>query len=59
MGKPIVQSREEIDYAIERIQVLLPLADSALAPEVVQKTANITKTIIKEPVRTHIIKIYS
>jgi acyl-CoA reductase-like NAD-dependent aldehyde dehydrogenase len=46
MGKPIVQSREEIDYAIERTEVLMDLAENALKPELVSKVGNITKTVI-------------
>lgn len=38
MGKPIVQSREEVDCAIERSEVLMDLADEALRPELVSKT---------------------
>jgi len=51
MGKPIVQSREEIDCAIERMRALMDLAEDALKPEVVYKSDNITKTIIREAVR--------
>lgn len=36
MGKPITQSREEVDYSCERIEALLGLADETLAPEIVQ-----------------------
>lgn len=54
MGKPIVQSREEVDCAIERSEVLMDLADEALRPELVSKTWNITKTVIREPVRSRI-----
>ena len=50
MGKPIVQSREEVEYAIERTNILIDLADEALAPEVISKNGNITKTVIREPV---------
>ena len=50
MGKPIVQSREEVDYSVERMEVLINIADQALAPEIVQQTANITKKVIREPV---------
>ena len=50
MGKPIVQSREEVDYSVERMEVLMNMADHALAPEIVQQTANITKKVIREPV---------
>ena len=50
MGKPIVQSREEVDYSVERMEVLISIADQALAPEIVQQTANITKKVIREPV---------
>ena len=50
MGKPIVQSREEVDYAIERTQILKDLAEDALKPEILSKTSNITKTVIREPV---------
>ena len=50
MGKPITQSREEVDYSVERMEVLINIADQALAPEVVQQTANITKKVIREPV---------
>jgi succinate-semialdehyde dehydrogenase / glutarate-semialdehyde dehydrogenase len=50
MGKPIVQSREEVDYSVERMEALLDIAESALAPELVSKTANITKQVIREPV---------
>jgi hypothetical protein len=51
MGKPIVQSREEVEYSIERTNILIDLADEALAPEVISKTENITKTVIREPVK--------
>jgi acyl-CoA reductase-like NAD-dependent aldehyde dehydrogenase len=54
MGKPIVQSREEIDYAIERTEVLMELAEEALRPEMVSKTSNITKSVIREPVSRNI-----
>jgi hypothetical protein len=50
MGKPITQSREEVDYSVERMEVLINIADQALAPEIVQQTANITKKVIREPV---------
>jgi acyl-CoA reductase-like NAD-dependent aldehyde dehydrogenase len=50
MGKPIVQSREEVDYSVERMEVLINIAEQALAPEIVQQTANITKKVIREPV---------
>ena len=33
MGKPIVESREEMDYAIERCKAILSLADEALKEE--------------------------
>jgi len=33
------------------MQVLIDMAESALAPEIVQQTANITKKVIREPVR--------
>ncbi len=36
MGKPISQSREEVDYSCERIDALIGLADETLAPEIVQ-----------------------
>lgn len=35
MGKPITQSREEVDYAIERTKILMDMAEDALAPEIV------------------------
>jgi succinate-semialdehyde dehydrogenase / glutarate-semialdehyde dehydrogenase len=50
MGKPITQSREEVDYSVERMEVLINIADQALAPEIVQQTAKITKKVIREPV---------
>lgn len=52
MGKPISQSREEVDYSCERIDALLGLVDSTLAPEIVQQTATVTKKVIREPVNT-------
>jgi len=55
MGKPIVQAREEVDYSVERMEVLINMAESALAPEIVQQTANITKKVIREPIGTVII----
>ena len=53
MWKPIVQSREEIDCSIDRMHALIGLADEALAPEIVSKTSNITKSVIREPVRLY------
>lgn len=50
MGKPIVQSREEVDYSIERIEALVAIADKTLEPEIVSQTKNITKKVIREPV---------
>ena len=50
MGKPITQAREEVDYSVERMEVLVNMAEHALEPEIVQKTANITKKVIREPV---------
>lgn len=51
MGKPIVESREEIDTAIERTQVFSDLAEEALAKEVIKETKNSYKSVIKEAVR--------
>ena len=34
MGKPIVQSREEIDYSIARTKAFLEVADQALADHI-------------------------
>lgn len=51
MGKPIVQSREELDCSIDRMHALIGLAEEALAPEIVSKTSNITKSVIREPVK--------
>ena len=50
MGKPIVQSREEIDTACERAQTFIDLASDALEEEVIEKSHFVSKSIIKEPV---------
>ncbi|TNV79592.1 hypothetical protein FGO68_gene16974 [Halteria grandinella] len=55
MGKPIVQSREEVDYAVERTEVLMGMAEEALRPEMVSKTSNISKSVIREPIGTVLI----
>jgi|LauGreDrversion4_2_1035121.scaffolds.fasta_scaffold570019_1 acyl-CoA reductase-like NAD-dependent aldehyde dehydrogenase len=51
MGKPIVQSREELDCSIDRMRALMDLAEDALKPEIVFKSDNITKSVIREAVR--------
>lgn len=50
MGKPIVQSREEIDCSIERSLFFLKAADEELKEEVVEESLNTKKIITKEPV---------
>lgn len=50
MGKPIIQSREEIDYSIERTLALLDLAEDALKTEYVSREGNISKSVVREPV---------
>ena len=51
MGKPIVQSREELDTSIERCKMILSIADEALRTEHVKSVENVYKYVIKEPVR--------
>ena len=51
MGKPIVQSREELDTSIERCKMILSIADEALKTEHVKSIENVYKYVIKEPVR--------
>ena len=53
MGKPIIQSREEIDYSIERTLALLDLAEDALKTEYVSREGNISKSVVREPVSDH------
>jgi hypothetical protein len=50
MGKPIVQSREEVEAAVDRTKIFIDMAESALAPEVIQHTEAVKKTVIKEAV---------
>jgi acyl-CoA reductase-like NAD-dependent aldehyde dehydrogenase len=50
MGKPIVQSREEIDTAVERMQAFADMAEEALRPEVVSRQGPVTKSVIREAV---------
>lgn len=52
MGKPIVQSREEIDTAVERMQAFSDMAEEALRPEVVFRQGPVTKSVIREAVST-------
>ena len=52
MGKPIVQSREEIDYSIARTKSFLEGADQALRDNVILDDGVYIKKVSKEPVRT-------
>jgi acyl-CoA reductase-like NAD-dependent aldehyde dehydrogenase len=50
MGKPIVQAREEIDFACERSKAFMDMAEETLKDEIVEHTLTHHKKIIKEPV---------
>ncbi|CDW75873.1 aldehyde dehydrogenase [Stylonychia lemnae] len=43
MGKPVLQSRQEIDTAIERCNALIDISEEALAKEVIESNKYVTK----------------
>eukprot|EP00347_Sterkiella_histriomuscorum_P004449 403360417 len=55
MGKPIVQSWEEIDTSIERCKAIVSLADDALDIEHISSIDGVKKYVIKEPLGTVLI----
>lgn len=49
VGKPITQSREEIDSAIETAEKMMAIIDDALQEEIIEQTEYVTKKIVYEP----------
>ena len=55
MGKPLRQSKNEINGMIERTKKMIELAPSTLADEILPYKRNFKRVIVREPVGTVLI----
>ena len=50
LGKPITQSREEINHAIQKAKIIMELSENAFDEEIVYQENGITKKTMLEPI---------